>query len=164
MIKRLLYLLLILFSIFLLNLFVFKNMNNISFPSQQIFAEDDEKEDEEEEKKEEGKEDEEDEDGYEEITIETITEEVDTPENIIGTPITKTVNLIEQGYNIDTDGDKLVDALDPDPAVPQWEYYTDDDGDTVPNVKDKHKDEDDLLYFDFSDENNNGIIDLFETN
>jgi hypothetical protein len=76
-------------------------------------------------------------------------------------PVTSLVTPAE--YVTDTDGDGLVDAIDPDPKVPQKEYYTDDDGDSVPNALDKHPGEDDLAFFDeLADVDGNGIIDTYE--
>lgn len=78
-------------------------------------------------------------------------------------PITETVIVTEEAYAKDTDSDGLVDALDPDPLVPQSEYFTDIDGDGVPNALDRHHDEDDFAYLEFeTDDNNNGILDSYE--
>lgn len=77
--------------------------------------------------------------------------------------VTETVTILADSYQKDTDGDQLVDALDPNPLVKQSEYFTDTDGDGVPNALDQHHDEDDFAYYDFeTDENNNGIIDSYE--
>ncbi|QQR78876.1 MAG: hypothetical protein IPJ68_01190 [Candidatus Moraniibacteriota bacterium] len=78
-------------------------------------------------------------------------------------PIAKTVIVTEEAYATDTDGDLLVDAIDPDPKVPQNEYFTDTDGDGVPNAIDRHHDEDDFSYYEFeTDNDNNGILDSYE--
>ena len=78
-------------------------------------------------------------------------------------PITKTVVVTDEAYQKDTDGDGLVDAIDPDPFKAQSEYFTDTDGDGVPNAFDQHHDEDDFAYYDSeTDENGNGIIDSYE--
>ncbi len=78
-------------------------------------------------------------------------------------PVTKTIVVTEAAYAKDTDGDGLVDAIDPSPLVPQSEYFTDTDGDGIPNALDKHHDEDDFAYYEFeTDENNNGILDSYE--
>lgn len=79
-------------------------------------------------------------------------------------PVTKTVVVTEEEYRIDSDGDLLVDAIDPNPLVKQDEYFTDTDGDGVPNVFDRHHDEDDFSYFDDAetDVNINGIFDSYE--
>ncbi|MGB5019115.1 MAG: hypothetical protein WBO66_05300, partial [Candidatus Moraniibacteriota bacterium] len=62
----------------------------------------------------------------------------------------------------DTDGDLLVDAIDPEPNRDQREYFTDTDGDGVPNAFDKHHDEDDFAYHDDDDADKNGILDSYE--
>lgn len=78
-------------------------------------------------------------------------------------PVTKTVIVTEEAYQKDTDGDELVDALDPDPLKHQSEYFTDIDGDGISNALDQHHDEDDFAYLEFeTDENGNGIIDSYE--
>lgn len=78
-------------------------------------------------------------------------------------PVTKTIIVTEEAYNKDTDGDVLVDALDPDPLIPQSEYFTDIDGDGIPNALDRHHDEDDFTYYEAeTDTNNNGILDSYE--
>lgn len=78
-------------------------------------------------------------------------------------PVTVTIYVTEAAYAKDTDGDELVDALDPDPLVLQNEYFTDTDGDGVPNAIDRHHDEDDFAYYEFeTDDNNNGILDSYE--
>lgn len=77
--------------------------------------------------------------------------------------VSRVVTVVPEEYRKDTDGDRLVDAIDPDPLVPQQEYFTDTDGDGVPNVFDQHHDEDDFAYFDSEyDTNDDGIIDSFE--
>ncbi len=80
----------------------------------------------------------------------------------VGEPIVRYVTVVDPGFDRDTDGDLLVDALDPDPTIKQQEFFTDDDGDSVPNALDKHKGEDDLVYISFEDTNNNGILDSLE--
>ncbi len=79
-------------------------------------------------------------------------------------PVTKTVTVTDEAYKIDSDGDLLVDALDPSPFIKQSEYFTDIDGDSIPNALDKHHDEDDFAYFDGyeTDTNDNGILDSYE--
>lgn len=78
-------------------------------------------------------------------------------------PVTKVIIVTEEAYTLDTDGDQLVDALDPDPLIKQSEYFEDIDGDGVPNALDKHHDEDDFAYIETeADENNNGILDSYE--
>ena len=86
-----------------------------------------------------------------------------TQEVIEYRPVTQTVMVTKEDYARDTDGDGLVDAIDPDPFVPQSEYFTDTDGDGVPNALDQHHDGDDFAYFDSeTDNNNNGILDSYE--
>lgn len=78
-------------------------------------------------------------------------------------PVTETIMVTEEAYAKDTDGDVLVDAIDPDPLVPQSEYFTDIDADGIPNALDRHHDEDDFAYYDFeTDTNGNGIFDSYE--
>lgn len=78
-------------------------------------------------------------------------------------PVTETIIVTEAAYAKDADGDTLVDAIDPDPLVPQSEYFTDIDGDGIPNALDRHHDEDDFSYYEFeTDDNNNGILDSYE--
>ena len=82
---------------------------------------------------------------------------------VVEETIYKTITVYEPGYDVDTDGDKLVDAIDPDPLVSQLEYFTDSDNDGVPNVLDEHKGEDDFKYKPDTDTNNNGILDSYES-
>lgn len=79
-------------------------------------------------------------------------------------PVTRTVIVTDEAYKTDSDGDLLMDALDPNPSVKQSEYFTDIDGDSVPNALDKHHDENDFVFFDDfeTDENANGILDSYE--
>ncbi len=82
---------------------------------------------------------------------------------IVYKPVTETIVVTEEAYTKDTDGDLLVDAIDPDPLIKQSEYFTDIDGDGVPNALDKYHDEDDFSYYDFeTDDNDNGILDSYE--
>ncbi len=92
------------------------------------------------------------------------TETVRTVQEVIEyKPVQKTVTVTEDAYTKDTDGDSLVDAIDPDPLVDQRQYFTDDDNDAVPNALDQYPGEDDFSYYDFeTDDNNNGIIDSYE--
>ncbi len=85
--------------------------------------------------------------------MQTVTKQVTTYE-------TRLMNDPE--FLIDTDGDLLVDALDPEPNYDQREYFTDMDSDGVPNAFDKHHDEDDFSYYDDDDTNKNGILDSYE--
>lgn len=115
------------------------------------YAEDDEDDEEEDDE-------EEDKDEKEEKTTET---RYVTHYEVRQVP--KTVTVIPTEYETDTDGDRLVDALDPDPDTHQREYFTDDDGDVVPNAFDRYPGEDDFAYFDsMYDTNDDGIVDSFE--
>lgn len=78
-------------------------------------------------------------------------------------PVTETVVVTEEAYAKDTDGDLLVDALDPDPRIAQSEYFTDTDDDGVPNAIDHYPEEDDFAYYEMeTDDNGNGILDSYE--
>jgi hypothetical protein len=78
-------------------------------------------------------------------------------------PVTEIVLVVPEEYTKDSDGDKLVDALDPNPTIHQQEFFTDTDDDGVPNAFDKHHDEDDFAYYEQeTDNNHNGIIDSYE--
>jgi len=124
-------------------------------------AEDDK--DEEGVENEEEDEDEENED-EEETTSKPKTETIKVLKEVIEyKPVLKTVIVTEEAYSKDTDNDALVDGIDPDPLVPQSEYFTDIDNDGVPNAIDRHHDEDDFAYYEFeTDDNNNGILDSYE--
>ena len=77
--------------------------------------------------------------------------------------VSSTVLVTPPEYQTDTDGDGLVDAIDPDPKVRQQEYFTDTDGDSVANAFDRHHGEDDLTYSEVdTDADGNGIIDAYE--
>ena len=77
--------------------------------------------------------------------------------------VTKVETVTPQEYQIDSDGDGLVDAIDPDPKRSQKDYFTDSDGDSVPDAFDRHSGEDDFAYSDANtDTNGNGIIDAYE--
>lgn len=83
---------------------------------------------------------------------------------VTATPVTETYIETDPGYGTDSDADGLVDALDPDPAIPQTAYFTDDDGDSVPNALDAWPGADDLLALsDEEDTNGNGILDSYES-
>lgn len=122
----------------------------------------DEDEDEEEEDEDEDDEDE-DEEEYQETTskpkkIKVIQQVVEYK------PVTETVVVTEEAYAKDSDGDLLVDALDPDPLIAQSEYFTDIDDDGVPNAIDRYHDEDDFAYYEMeTDADNNGILDSYES-
>lgn len=72
------------------------------------------------------------------------------------------IKHIQPGYDLDTDGDGLVDALDPNPTISEKDLFTDTDGDGIANFFDKHPGEDDFTYLEFVDTNNNGINDVLE--
>lgn len=77
--------------------------------------------------------------------------------------VSKVVTVTPPEYGTDTDGDGLVDAIDPDPNRPQKDYFTDSDGDSVPDAYDRHPGEDDLAYVESgTDQNGNGIVDAYE--
>ena len=75
--------------------------------------------------------------------------------------VTKVVDVTPEEYLRDTDGDGLVDAIDPHPTIPESEFWTDTDSDGIPNAYDKHHDEDDFSYFDDTDANHDGILDAY---
>lgn len=78
-------------------------------------------------------------------------------------PVTRTVTVTDPGYDTDSDGDELVDALDPDPTRHQKEYFTDSDEDAIADAYDRYPGEDDFAYVEGeSDENGNGLIDAYE--
>lgn len=77
--------------------------------------------------------------------------------------VQRTVVVLDEKFKIDTDGDRLVDGLDPNPLVPEWEYFLDDDDDGVPNALDRYPNDDDFLTFDNAeDRNGDGVVDSFE--
>ena len=80
-------------------------------------------------------------------------------------PVVTMVEVTPDEYLKDSDGDGLVDAVDPSPYIKQSEYFIDTDGDSVPNAIDKHHDEDDFAFFDDveTDSNNNGLLDSYES-
>lgn len=127
-----------------------------------VFADDDEgeeDEDEEDEDEEEDRDEDEEESGSSSST-KTKTEIIETVEYQL---VQRTVVVTEPTYATDTDGDELVDGMDPDPLVQQEEYFTDTDSDGVPNVLDRHHDSDDFTYIDEAeDANQNGLIDAYE--
>lgn len=100
-------------------------------------------------------EEEEEDDDREEEDDEDYIQETQT---IVEAPILIPVGL----YAIDTDGDGLVDALDPDIKVPQQKYFTDTDKDGIADIFDTYADENDFSFIDDSDSNNNGIWDSLE--
>ncbi len=77
--------------------------------------------------------------------------------------VVRTVVVLAPEYETDTDGDLLVDGVDPDPRVHQREYFTDTDDDGIPNVFDRHHGEDDFAYYDGEDDaDSNGLLDSYE--
>lgn len=78
--------------------------------------------------------------------------------------VSKEVTVTPEEYARDSDGDGLVDALDPNPLIDQHEYFTDDDSDGVPNVLDLYPGKDDFTFFDGieADTNGDGILDLYQ--
>lgn len=121
---------------------------------------DDDEEDEEEEEDE----DDEDEEEDEEETTSSKPKTIKVIKQVVEyKPVTETVVVTEEAYARDTDGDLLVDALDPDPRIAQSEYFTDTDDDGVPNAIDRYHDEDDFAYYEMeTDDNGNGILDSYE--
>lgn len=76
--------------------------------------------------------------------------------------VEKTVTILDEKFRVDTDGDLLVDGLDPHPTVPEAEYFTDDDEDAIPNALDVYPGEDDFFVFDDEDDGNkDGLLDSF---
>lgn len=125
-----------------------------------VRADDHEDEDEEEEEDDED----EDEDEEEEETKSSKPKTIKVIKQVVEyKPVTETVVVTEEAYAKDTDGDLLVDALDPDPRIAQSEYFTDTDDDGVPNAIDHYPDEDDFAYYEMeTDDNGNGILDSYE--
>ncbi len=123
-------------------------------------ADDDEDEEDEDEDEDEEDEDE-DEDEYEtSSSTKTKTEIIETVEY---QPVQRTVIVTDPAYATDSDGDELVDGLDPDPLVHQEKYFNDSDRDGVPDVFDRHFDRDDFTFVDDAeDANQNGLIDTYE--
>lgn len=179
---KLISILLIFFAFLSLNSFVTKIIpfGKTNFV---VHAEDEEEHEEDHEDKEEHEEDHEDEDHededehrssnndtqYVEYVVyegkEIPTYENSQPQTITETvtvPVIKTITVIDDGYDIDTDGDLLVDAIDPHPEIHEKLLFTDTDNDGVPDATDAYPDEDDFLYILFPDENQNGISDFLE--
>lgn len=122
-----------------------------------VRAEDEDEEDEDDEHEDDGEGEEEETKPSKPKTIKVVKQVVEYK------PVTETVVVTEEAYAKDTDGDLLVDALDPDPRIAQSEYFTDIDGDGVPNAIDRYHDEDDFAYYEMeTDDNGNGILDSYE--
>lgn len=123
--------------------------------SRVALADDDEEEDEEDEEEEDG----DDEDDASDSRLASSKETVLTTYRLVE----KTVTVLDEKFRTDTDGDLLVDGLDPHPTVPEKEYFTDDDEDAVPNALDAHPGEDDFFIFeDTDDQDGNDILDAFQ--
>lgn len=145
----------VIFGVFLAALLVFPVDADVRIGERSlvsvVHADDDEDEDEYED---EGEEEDEDDDKKKE-TVEVTRYEV--------RQVVRTVAVLAPEYEMDTDGDLLVDGIDPDPKVHQREYFTDTDGDGIPNVFDRHHDEDDFAYYDGEDDaDSNGLLDSYE--
>jgi hypothetical protein len=122
-----------------------------------VFADDDEEEDEDEDEDDEDDKDEDDEDD-EKNTETRVQESVITTYRLV----TKTVTILDEKFKVDTDGDTLVDGLDPHPTVPEAAYFTDDDEDAVPNALDAYPGQDDFFVFeDEADQDQDGLLDSF---
>jgi hypothetical protein len=145
-----------LISIFFIFGITLKTNRNFVYPNN-IYAEEDEKEEEHEEEYDDDYNSNKDVIKYETETI-TITEEIPVTEELE----TVQVLTIDPSFKKDTDGDKLVDAIDPHPEASELLYFTDTDEDGVADAYDKYSDEDDFYYMTYTDENENGISDYFE--
>ena len=162
-----LHLLIIIFSITIFTLFIsLINSRDTLLNSgpQPVIAEDDdedEDEDEEEDEREDEREDEyEDDDDYE--YIEYVTEPSESTTTLEAEPVATYINVIDNGYEIDSDKDLLVDAIDPHPLIPEINFFTDSDSDTVADAYDSFSGKDDFIYIEFQDLDGNGILDAIE--
>lgn len=122
-----------------------------------VLAEDDEDEDEDEEEEEY-----EDEDDDREEAKTTVKEKKQTVTRYVTERVEQVVDVTPKEFLRDTDGDRLVDGVDPHPSIHESEFFTDIDQDGVPNALDRYHDEDDFAFFDDSDDNSNGILDTYE--
>lgn len=105
-----------------------------------------------------------DEDDNQKKTVSSTEQSVTTKTTYVVTykQVEKKEVVLPEEYQRDTDGDVLVDALDPHPNIPEQQYFTDDDDDAVANAFDVYPGEDDLLTLDDSeDQNRDGILDSF---
>lgn len=135
-----------------------------------VFAEDEEDHEEKEEdhEKDEDEEEHEEEDehddgsGYSTEEVYVTEEAGEEYVDMVLAPQVTYVWVVDAGYDVDSDGDELVDALDPHPDVDERLLFTDSDGDTVPDAHDLWPDEDDYLYIEDFDENHNGVLDSHE--
>lgn len=166
----------ILILLVLFTLFSYKNLNNYfniqTLDFTKVIADDDEDDEEEQEdKKEEEREEEEEEHRSSEDNTPTPNKEEFAPKTQVNEEpkitykeetYTEYVTITDADYAKDSDGDKLVDAIDPDPKRSQLDFFTDNDMDGIPNIYDAFDGKNDFLYLGNSDENNNGIIDSYE--
>jgi hypothetical protein len=157
-ITLLIIILLIPISLFVVNRYDFlfsSNLSTIALAESKDDHEEEDEDDEDDDDEHDEDDHKEDEVEYEEVVVYESAEPPPPPEK-------RYITITDPGYNIDTDGDKLVDALDPDPQVPQQDYFTDSDGDSVPDALDEYQGEDDFKYIEFEDNNLNGVIDVLE--
>ena len=89
-------------------------------------------------------------------------QDIPVTDSLVNVPVISYITVVDAGYDIDTDGDILVDAIDPNPTIPEPHLYTDSDGDGVPDATDAYPNEDDFVYVVFEDLNENGILDFNE--
>lgn len=120
-----------------------------------IHAEDDEEEQEQEDENE--REDEQRDESEQKEKTQYVVEYVP----VQGQP-TQPQSTLPLTFTIDTDGDKLVDAIDPHPTISELKFFTDTDNDTVADAYDVYTGEDDFKYVLFTDDNHNGILDSLE--
>lgn len=149
------------FGIFLVALFLFGG-NSIGrdggdgYPRVSVASADDDDDDEDDDDDDDDEDEDEDDDRKEERkeTISVTRYEV--------RQVSRIVTVLAPEYGRDTDSDLLVDGIDPNPLVHQREYFTDTDGDGVPNVFDRFSGEDDFAYFEEDDADRDGILDTYE--
>ncbi len=148
--KKIIFTLILFISLFtpIFSVFLYKSTNNLNFI---VYADEDEYEEEDEQEEEDEREEEY---YYEEIPAE---EEI-----LVPAPSVTYVWMYDAGFDVDTDKDGLVDAIDPNPTTDEKLLFTDSDNDTVPDALDKKPNEDDFLFHEDTDENNNGILDSYE--
>ncbi len=127
--------------------------------SNSLIAYADDHEDEEDEEEHEDEDDDDDDDDEKSSNTEETVEYETVEEPII---VQTTTVVVSQGFDVDTDGDKLVDKIDPNPTILEIELFTDDDLDGVPNAYDHFQGEDDYTFVEFVDTNSNGIVDDLE--
>lgn len=133
-----------------------------------VYAEDEDDEDEEDEEDEDDEDERDDDDDEDEDEDEDEDRYKESDQKVTNIPAVTTkpviryITLVDPGFNIDTDHDGLVDAIDPNPTISEIDFFTDDDGDSVPNALDTVKGADDYQYMTFEDTNSNGILDSLE--